>query len=81
MGHLVCVGWWWFRHILVFRFSLEQHHQVFLVAGGMFPRNHTISSTEMLTRTSSAWVTVKNLPRKIKGLRGITLGGVLYMIG
>ena len=52
-----------------------------LVAGGYDDRWNSLSSTEMLTRTSSAWVMVNNLPRKISGVRGVTLGGVLYMTG
>merc|ERR1719477_339578 len=50
--------------------------QVFLVAGG-----YKLFSTEMLTRTSSAWVMVNNLPRNIYALRGVTLGNILYMTG
>jgi len=53
---------------------------VFLVAGGYDGSNY-LSSAEMLTRTSSAWVMVNNLPRKIDGVRGVTLGGTLYMTG
>ena len=53
---------------------------MFLVAGG-YDGSNFLSSTEMLTRTSSAWVTVNNLPRKMDGVRGVTLGGVLYMTG
>jgi len=50
--------------------------QVYLVAGG-----YLISSTEILTRFSSAWVVVRSLPRKIFGLKGVTLGGKLYLLG
>ena len=53
---------------------------MFLVAGG-YDGSNRLSSTEMLTRTSSAWVMVNNLPRKMTGVRGVTLGGVLYMTG
>jgi len=54
--------------------------QVFLVAGG-YDGSNTINSAEKLTRTSSAWVMVNNLPRKMTAVRGATLGGVLYMTG
>ena len=64
---------------------------MFLVAGGWdgstyrnageFNLPDFFTSTEMLTRTSSAWVIVNNLPRKMTGVRGVTLGGVLYMTG
>jgi len=57
--------------------------QVFLVTGG-FDGSNTISSTETLgtgTWSSSYWKNVNNLPRKISGVRGVTLGGVLYMMG
>jgi len=59
----------------------DSGQQVFLVAGGQDDKYHKIASTEMLTRTSSAWVMVNNLPRKLSYLRGVTLGGVLYMTG
>ena len=51
-----------------------------MVAGG-FDKLRYMSSVEKLTRTSSAWVMVNNLPRKMHGVRGVTLGGVLYMTG
>jgi len=54
--------------------------QVFLVAGG-YDYVGRLSSTEMLTRTSSAWVMVNSLPRKIQGVRGVTLAHILYMTG
>ena len=54
---------------------------MFLVVGGLDASYKRISSTEMLTRTSSAWVTVNNFPRKISDIRGGTLGGTLYMTG
>jgi len=55
--------------------------QVFLVAGGYDNSKNIFNSAEKLTRTSSAWVMVNNLPRKMNGIRGATLGGVLYMTG
>ena len=51
-----------------------------MVAGG-YDSSNFLSSTEMLTRTSSAWVTVNKLPRKMYAMRGVTLSGVLYMTG
>ena len=53
---------------------------MFLVVGGNDGSN-ILSSTEILTRTSSAWVMVNNLPRKVQAMRGGTLGGALYMTG
>jgi len=57
-------------------YSDNTGEQVFLVAGGW-----DISSTEILTRTSSAWVMVNSLPRKIFAVRGVTLDNILYMTG
>merc|ERR1719153_1845604 len=54
--------------------------QVFLVAGG-YDKSNRLNSAERLTKTRSAWVMVNNLPRKITKLKGVTLGGVLYMTG
>ena len=54
---------------------------MFLVAGGSDDDDGILSSTEMLTRTSSAWVMVNSLPRKMDGVKGVTLGGTLYMTG
>ena len=55
---------------------------MFLVAGGVDGLGSgLISSTELLPRGSSAWVTVNNLPRKMYGGRGATLGTDLYMTG
>jgi len=66
----------------------DSGEQVFLVAGGgryekggFSSELITLSSTEVLTRTSSAWVMVNNLPRKMRGVRGVTLGNTLYMTG
>ena len=58
----------------------QQYYQVLMVAGGWGGSNY-LSSTEMLTRTSSTWVMVNNLPRRISGVRGVTLGNILYMTG
>jgi len=54
--------------------------KVFLVVGGNDGSNK-LSSTEMLTRTSSAWVMVNSLPRKMQAMTGGTLGNILYMTG
>ena len=54
---------------------------MFLVAGGEDGNYNRLNSAEKLTRTSSAWVMVNNLPRKMTGVKGVTLGGVLYMTG
>jgi len=61
-------------------------NQVLLVAGGDGdPYDHDrrgfLSSTEKLSRSSFAWVMVNNLPRKMLGVRGFTLGNNLYMTG
>ena len=40
-----------------------------------------ISSTELLPRTGSGWVTVNSLPRKLSALKGVTLGDVVFMTG
>ena len=57
---------------------------MFLVVGGLSAINTYyiyISSTELLHRNSSAWVTVNNLPRTMKAMGGATLDGFLYMTG
>jgi len=62
----------------------DSGEQVFLVAGGGRREQGwyiRLTSTEVLTRTSSAWESVNNLPRKIAGVRGVTLGNTLYMTG
>jgi len=60
----------------------DSGEQVFLVAGGVDGLGSGLtSSTELLPRGSSAWVTVNNLPRKMYGGRGATLGTDLYMTG
>merc|ERR1711913_63240 len=41
----------------------------------------TLDSTEVLTSQDSRWVYANPLPRKVMGLRGLVLGGVLYMTG
>ena len=40
-----------------------------------------LSSTEVLTSPSSSWTMASNLPRRVEGVKGVTLGGVLYMTG
>jgi len=62
----------------------DSGNQVFLVAGGYdgtIDDYNIFNSAEKLTRTSSAWVMVNNLPRKMTGVKGVNLGGVLYMTG
>ena len=54
--------------------------QVFLVTGGWDGSNY-LSSTELLTSSTSSWTMANNLPRSMAGVRGVTLGGVLYMTG
>ena len=52
-----------------------------LVVGGGGHDDSWISSTELLPRSSSTWVTVNNLPRKISAMRVARLGGSLYVTG
>jgi len=60
----------------------EGGEQVFLVAGGYDGEYTDIATTELLRSTSSAWVTGRNLPRKMAGLVGVTIPpGNLYMTG
>ena len=58
---------------------------MFLVAGGLdlsdYPIIDSLSSTEVLSTTSSAWVVANPLPRTLYGMKGVTLGGVLYITG
>merc|ERR1719320_2144659 len=57
----------------------DSGEQMFLVVGGLYKGQTYISSTELLPRSSSAWVTVNNLPKSLSGVRGATLGGSLYL--
>ena len=57
-----------------------KHCQVFLVTGG-WGESGRLSSTELLTSSTSSWTMANNLPRSMSGVRGVTLGGVLYMTG
>ena len=50
------------------------------MAGGWGDDNRH-SSTEVLASTSSAWVLANNLPRKMSGVRSVTLGNIIYLIG
>jgi len=59
----------------------DSGEQVLLVVGGRDDGWTSISSTELLPRSSSAWVTVNSLPRKISGVRVATMGGSLYLTG
>ena len=57
---------------------------MFLVVGGFddeYVRNR--ASTELLTSKNqyAAWVLANNLPRKMSGMRCVTIGGVLHMTG
>merc|ERR1719369_1453224 len=56
----------------------EDGTQVLLVAGGDV---FNTTPTEILPSDSSSWVLANPLPRKIYGVRGINVGGVLYMTG
>ena len=40
-----------------------------------------LSSTELLARDATSWEKASPLPRALEGLRGVTVGGVLYMTG
>ena len=58
--------------------------QVLLVAGGFTESDNGgdwLASTELLTSQSSHWVYASSLPRKLGGLRGVAMGGVIYMTG
>eukprot|EP00091_Calanus_sinicus_P017868 TRINITY_DN3888_c0_g1_i2.p1 TRINITY_DN3888_c0_g1~~TRINITY_DN3888_c0_g1_i2.p1 ORF type:complete len:316 (-),score=66.45 TRINITY_DN3888_c0_g1_i2:89-1036(-) len=57
--------------------------QVLLVAGGsmMDWMNTYLDSTEVLTEGSSAWTLSSPLPRALSGLKGLNLGGRVYMTG
>jgi len=59
----------------------EDGTEVLLVAGGYNKMNDDISSTELFISPSSAWVFANKLPRDMYGMKGVTVGGVLYMIG
>ena len=49
-----------------------------LVAGGA---PGYLSSTEILANPSSDWVLTTNLPRRMEGLIGASVAGVVYMTG
>jgi len=55
--------------------------QVFLVTGGRDDGFPLLSSTEVWSTSSSSWTMATNLPRSMGSMRGVTLGGVLYMTG
>ena len=59
----------------------SRYLQVLLVAGGMDVRHIFLSSTEVLTVDSSAWTMTTPLPQTATGLKGVVLGGSLYMTG
>lgn len=57
--------------------------QVLLVAGGDSGAwiDSKLSSTEVLTADSSAWTVTNPLPSALTGLKGLNLGGRIYMTG
>jgi len=55
--------------------------QVLLVAGGYSVGWSDDDSTEILPPDSSSWVWAAKLPRRMYGMKGVSLGGVLYMTG
>ena len=55
--------------------------QVFLVAGGYDKSRNALSSTELLVEDSDAWTMSTPLPRAVDGLRGATLGNIVYLTG
>ena len=57
--------------------------KVLLVAGGDSGAwiDSKLSSTEVLTADSSAWTVTNPLPRALTGLKGLNLGGRIYMTG
>jgi len=55
--------------------------QVLLVTGGYNVQWTDVDSTEILPPDSSSWVWAAKLPRQMYGMKGVTLGGVLYMTG
>ena len=53
-----------------------------MVAGGRDSITYHTSSTEMLIMDSpDGWVITTPLPRAVYGVRGVTVGGRLYMTG
>merc|ERR1719312_701714 len=50
----------------------DSGEQVLLVVGGIDDSGAYISSTELLPRSSSAWVTVNNLTRNLASVKGVT---------
>jgi len=61
-------------------YTVDSGDQVYLVTGG-YTGFGFLSSTELLTSSTSSWTMANNLPRSMGGVRGVTLGGVLYMTG
>jgi len=55
--------------------------QVLLVTGGQNKDLRTISSTEVLVRTASAWTASTPLPFAAYGLRATTMNNILYLSG
>jgi hypothetical protein len=53
---------------------------MFLVAGGHGASN-PLSSTELMVEGSDAWTMSTPLPRAARGVRGATLGNIVYMTG
>ena len=52
-----------------------------LLVGGGFDGSTVLSSTEILTSGSLTWVYSTPLPRRIMGVKGVTLGNTLYLAG
>ena len=59
---------------------VQQLVQVLLVAGGDGAGN-PLSSTELMVEGSDAWTMSTPLPRAVRGVRGATLGNIVYMTG
>jgi len=55
--------------------------QVLLVAGGYDSNGNSFLSTEVLSSTSTQWIESTPLPRNMWSLKGVTVGGKLYMTG
>ena len=51
------------------------------MAGGGDDDYNSISSTEVLASTSSAWVLANSLPRSMYGLRGVTIANSFFITG
>jgi len=61
-------------------FSREDSTLALVVSGGS-GESGKLSSTEILTTSSSAWVLTDNLPRKMSGVRIASIAGFIYLTG